>query len=149
MKDRQVGYIQNGIVIDHIESSMFYKAMKILRLDQRNPRVSMANRYDSTKMGEKGLIKIEGVDISEAELNLLSLIAPSSTISWIKDGKVKNQKRVHIPGVVEGIVDCTHASCVSKEPGVTSKLSYDAKRDRFECYYCGNYSDRNEIKVRI
>ena len=149
MQHRQIGHIQEGVVVDHIRSDMFYKAMKILQIESKDPKISMANRYESAKVGEKGFMKIEGIDISQEEFNLLSLIAPSCTISWIRKGQVERKERVEIPGVVEGIVDCMHASCISREPGVKSRLLYDETKDRFQCYYCRHYFDRGDLRIRI
>ena len=83
-----VSKLKEGIVIDHIKAGHGYKIFQQLGLDKLDDVVVLMRNVDSTKMGRKDLIKIEtNLDLN---LEVLGLIDPNVTISYIKDGERVN-----------------------------------------------------------
>ena len=97
-----VSKLKEGIVIDHIKAGHGYKIFQQLGLDKLDDVVVLMRNVDSTKMGRKDLIKIEtNLDLN---LEVLGLIDPNVTISYIKDGERVNKVSLTPPETVNGIL---------------------------------------------
>ncbi|MCW8966747.1 MAG: aspartate carbamoyltransferase regulatory subunit [Candidatus Pacearchaeota archaeon] len=132
-----VGRIDNGIVIDHIPKGKVWQVVDILKDAIKFARVSLADNCCSNKIaGGKGLIKIENFYPSSKELNLVSLVAPEATITILRGGEIIDKKRVEIPSVLSGVIDCANPNCISSQKSecVVPKIYF--KDGMFSCYYC-------------
>jgi aspartate carbamoyltransferase regulatory subunit len=149
--ERKIGHIQNGVVIDHIPQGDVWKVAKILRVDEhREGRVSLGDGYESGKSkGLKGVLKIEGRNLSEFELNLVALIAPNATISVVREGVVypEDKRKAKIPSELKGVVFCPNSDCVtnvSKEK-ISPMVHYDESSSLFKCHYCEEIFSREKL----
>lgn len=148
--ERLVGGIKEGIVVDHIPRGVVWRVANILRVYGLNGRISLADGCESTKMPEgKGVLKIEGRYPSDNELNLIGVVAPSASVSVIRDSKVVSKRKVEVPSILEGLVKCPNGNCISNDTneGVASKIHYDREQDAFSCHYCRYYFTRGEINL--
>jgi len=146
--NRLIGKIQNGVAIDHIPIGNVLKVVEILRGYLPGKRYSLADCCDSCKMpGGKGVLKIEDVYPGDADLNLISVVAPNATLSVIKKGKVESKRKVEIPSKLEGLVPCVNVGCISNDAveRVESKIGYD--NGVFTCHYCRYVFGRGEVEI--
>ncbi len=145
MKEMKLQPIKNGTVIDHIEPGMALKVVRILGIpepDTHSP-ISIAMFVKSNKMGSKDLLKIEGRELKEKEVNKISLIAPNASICIIENFDVKKKNRVSLPKTITGIARCSNPNCITnKEEPLESEFSVEnGKEIRLRCLYCERYVD--------
>jgi aspartate carbamoyltransferase regulatory subunit len=144
---RIIGYIENGIVIDHIPIGRVWKIAKLLGVDERKEgRVSIGDGFESGKLGKKGVIKIEGIELTKYQLDLIALVVENATVSVIRDGKVQTKTHVEIPSILSGIIYCVNSNCVSNDSSekISSFINYSA--GVFSCHYCGKKFKKDELK---
>ena len=151
MEDKKViGYIENGVVVDHLPPNLVWRVARILKADgQKLGRISLGDHYVSQRRGEKSFIKIEARELSSEELNLVALIAPEATISVIRNGVVVDKKQAMTPKVLQNIVFCANLNCISNDPSqkVTSKINYSD--EKFSCHYCEASFGREGLKLNL
>ena len=56
----QINAIENGTVIDHIDSEKTLEIMNLLELNKEEGTIMVAFNLESKKQGKKGIIKIDG-----------------------------------------------------------------------------------------
>ena len=133
-----VAAIQNGTVIDHIPSNKLFQVVRLLHLEDQNiqSQVMIGYNLPSNKMGNKSIIKIADKFFTDAELNILSVVAPNVTLCIIRDYEVVEKRRVTLPMEIVGIVKCaTHFHVVNPENGV------------IQCKYCEKEQKLDSIKL--
>ena len=131
-----VSKLKEGIVIDHIRAGHGYKIFQQLGLDRLDDVVVLMRNVESIKMGKKDLIKIE-TDL-DLNLDVLGLIDPNVTISYIKNGE--RVKKVHLtaPETVKGILTCKNPRCITNQEHILD-VKYDlvdAASNQYACEYC-------------
>lgn len=131
-----VSKLKEGIVIDHIRAGHGYKIFQQLGLDKLDDVVVLMRNVNSTKMGHKDLIKIE----TNLELNLdvLGLIDPNVTISYVKEGVRVSKIKLSTPQEVKGILTCKNPRCITNQEHIEN-ISFhlvDAERNEYACEYC-------------
>ena len=149
IQGRKIGYIDEGVVIDHIPTGIVWKVARILEVDSKiKGVVSLGDNYDSKKLSRKGFLKIEGKILSEYEINLVALFAPEATISVIKGGKVESKKKASIPEILKNIVFCGNSNCISndKEEKIEPLLYH--KENKFKCHYCEHEFSRAQLRIK-
>ncbi|ERH10667.1 MAG: aspartate carbamoyltransferase, regulatory subunit [halophilic archaeon J07HX64] len=86
-------------------------------------------------MGHKDVAKIEGRELSQSELDVLSLIAPAATINIIRGYEVADKQRVESPGHVSGVLDCSNPDCITTEDEPVDSR-FEVLEDGLRCVYC-------------
>ncbi len=131
-----VSKLKEGIVIDHIRAGHGYKIFQQLGLDLLDDVVVLMRNVESTKMGRKDLIKIE----TNLNLNfdVLGLIDPDVTISYIKNGERVNKIRLTPPATVTGILRCKNPRCITNQEHIEDIKFYlvDTQTNQYACEYC-------------
>lgn len=139
MKELKVQLIKNGTVIDHINSGMALKVLKILKVDEKiGSTVSVLMHVASQKEAWKDVVKIEDRELDPDEVDRIALIAPNATINIIRNYNVAEKHRVNLPDTVKGIVRCDNPNCITnlKEP-VESEFVVESKNPpKLKCRYC-------------
>jgi aspartate carbamoyltransferase regulatory subunit len=149
--EKIIGYIENGIVIDHIPVGQVWKVAELLGVSyKRAGRISIGDGYESKKIGRKGIIKVEDINLGRKQLNLIALVAENATVSEILEGKIHKKFEIKIPEVLEGIVRCPNRGCISNDERqkVDSFIKYASKRG-FSCNYCEREFGREELVLII
>jgi len=147
MSERKVGTINNGVVVDHITPGKGTEISKILGLDSLGEFVVIASNLESKKSGKKDLIKIEGKELSQEELNKIALISKDSTINIIRNSSVFKKYPVVVPDIVENILMCNNPYCISNNEKISSKFyCLDKSKVTLKCHYCEK--KQNEIKIK-
>jgi len=136
-KYMKVERIENGTVIDHILPSKAFDVLGVLGLSTDKTMSILVNSH-SKKGGKKDILKLENVELSPEEANLVALVSPQATINIIDGGKVVRKFNTEAPKVVRGILTCSNPNCISNqdEPITTEfKLASD-EGHRYVCTYC-------------
>ena len=138
MSDHQlrVSKIPRGTVIDHIRAGQALNVLAILGIDgESGETVSVGMNVPSDRMGHKDIVKVEDRELSQDEVDVLSLIAPEATINIIRDYDVVEKHVVHRPDSVTGVLQCPNHNCISTEDEpVESKFA--VTDDGVRCEYC-------------
>jgi aspartate carbamoyltransferase regulatory subunit len=132
----RVSKIRNGTVIDHVTGGQALNVLAILGIDGASGEsVSVGMNVPSDRLGKKDIVKVEDRELSQSEVDVLSLIAPEATINIVRDYEVVDKLRVERPDVVTGVLSCPNRNCITQagEP-VASK--FDVVADGVRCTYC-------------
>ncbi len=149
-KTLKISKIKDGTVIDHIPAGNALKVLDILNIYENNS-ISIGIRVLSNKIEYKDVIKIENRFLEKIELDKISLIAPSATISIIKNYVIIEKFRVDMPDKIRGILKCINQNCItnSGEP-VKSEFNIISKEPLIvKCIYCKREMNSDEIIKNI
>ena len=84
-KELAVAALRAGTVIDHIPSSVLFKAVRILGLENMSNGITIGNNLVSHRLGLKGIIKVADVEFAPDIIDRIALIAPSAVVNIIRD----------------------------------------------------------------
>jgi len=144
-KELLVRKIENGIVVDHIPAEKSFLVLKFLKIDPK-AKVVVATNVDSTKYGKKDIIKIEGRYLTSKEIDLISLVAPTATIDYIENWKVKKKHKVKLPDVIKGVFKCPNLFCSTNNEYKPQRTKFkvlstegDIRKTMLQCSYCNSF----------
>jgi aspartate carbamoyltransferase regulatory subunit len=144
----RVSKIENGTVIDHVPGGQALNVLAILGIDGRGGEVvSVGMNVPSERLGQKDIVKIEGRELSQAEVDVLSLIAPEATINIVRAFEVMEKHPVTRPETVRGVLSCPNANCITTE-NEPVESRFDVLDAGVRCMYCGTIID-DEIASHI
>ncbi|MXV64225.1 aspartate carbamoyltransferase regulatory subunit [Natronorubrum sp. JWXQ-INN-674] len=132
----RVSKIRSGTVIDHVRGGQALNVLAILGIDGSDgEEVSVGMNVPSDRLARKDIVKVEGRELSQDEVDVLSLIAPDATINIVRDYEVIEKHRVERPGAVEGVLSCPNPGCITTggEPVVSR---FEVLDDGVRCAYC-------------
>ena len=132
----RVSKIRNGTVIDHVEGGQALNVLAILGIDgSEGFGVSVGMNVPSDRLGRKDIVKVEERELSQSEVDVLSLIAPEASINIIREFEVVEKNRVTRPDSVTGVLSCPNRNCITNanEPVATR---FDVVADGVRCDYC-------------
>ena len=132
----RVSKIRDGTVIDHVTAGQALNVLAILGIDgSGGEEISVGMNVPSDRLGRKDIVKVEGRELSQDEVDVLSLIAPEATINIVSEYDVVDKRRLERPEFVEGILSCPNRNCITTddEP-VDSK--FEVLDDEVRCVYC-------------
>jgi aspartate carbamoyltransferase regulatory subunit len=131
-----IGIINEGIVIDHIEAGGAMKIYSYLNLEELDYSVAIIKNAKSNKMGKKDIIKIEGfIDI---DLDILGVLDRNITINIIKNGIKVEKRNLNLPSQVTNIIKCKNPRCITsieQEIPHIFRLT-DTGKGIYRCIYC-------------
>ena len=138
MTDRQlrVSKIRDGTVIDHLPAGTALSVLGILGIDgSAGEGVSVGMNVRSGRIATKDIVKVEGRELSQEEVDVIAIIAPVATINIIRDYDVVEKTRVETPGAVTGVLRCPNPNCITNEdePVTTRFAVLDG---HLRCHYC-------------
>ena len=141
--------IKDGTVIDHIPAGSALNVIKILGLPRgsRN-RMAIIMYTSSSKMGLKDIVKVEGLELTSKEVNMIALIAPTATINIVRDYVLVKKERVKIPELIEGIIKCSNPNCISNQDRETAVPKFRLVSEEpliLRCEYCERYTYKEDI----
>lgn len=146
MKVLKVDAIRNGTVIDHIPAGRVQRVMAILK-PRENDVVMMGMNFPSKAMKKKDIIKIEGRELTQDEVNSVALIAPKAKVSIIRDFQVVQKSTVQIPQRIEGLVACPNPKCITNaEPMMPIFNLVDSSAREIACQYCERVFTADDMK---
>ena len=132
-----VGTIQEGFVLDHIQAGKSMDIYKYLHLDQLDCCVAIIKNARSNKMGKKDIIKIEcPSDI--IDMNVLGFIDHNITVNIIKDFQIVEKKTLELPKEVVNVVKCKNPRCITSIEQELEQIFVltDPEKEVYRCKWC-------------
>lgn len=132
-----IGGLNEGFVLDHIEAGKAMMIYNNLGLDKLDCCVAIIKNARSNKMGKKDIIKIEG-RLDLVDLNVLGFIDHNITVNIIKDGKIVEKKRLSLPKKITNVIKCKNPRCITS---IEQELKHifiltDEENQVYRCKYC-------------
>lgn len=142
-----VSKIKDGTVIDHIPAGRAFEVLKVLKIrGNEGFRIALVINAESTKLGRKDIIKIEGRYLTKDETDIIAIIAPTVTINIVRNFEVVEKRKVSIPKVISGLVGCPNATCITRHEGIATSFEILSNGGiRAKCRYCGIEIPYNEF----
>ncbi|MEF8843459.1 MAG: aspartate carbamoyltransferase regulatory subunit [Haloarculaceae archaeon] len=135
-QELRVSKIRDGTVIDHIAGGQALNVLAILGIDGvGGETVSVGMNVPSDRLGRKDIVKVEGRELSQDEVDVLSLIAPAATINIVRGFEVVEKSRVERPETVSGVLSCPNANCISTQ-GEPVESRFEVLGEGVRCGYC-------------
>lgn len=134
---KHIGYIKNGINLDHIPSGNAWYIIKILNLQSGGNQTGVGLNLPSKKLGTKDLIKIEDRVLTADEINAISLFCVGASLSVISDYQVIKKIIIELPKSIDNIVVCPNTRCVS-HLNSSKFISTKNRQNKISltCHYC-------------
>ncbi len=132
-----VGALNEGFVLDHIQAGKAMSIYKYLGLDKLDCQVAIIKNAKSNKMGRKDIIKIEGpLDI--VDLDILGFIDHNITVSIIQNGTIVDKKALSLPSVVRNVLKCKNPRCITSIEQELEQVFMltDKEHEVYRCKYC-------------
>lgn len=147
-KELRVSKIRSGTVIDHVRAGQALNLLSILGIDgSGGEEISVGMNVPSDTLARKDVVKVEGRELSQDELDVLSVIAPDATINIVRDYDVIEKHRVSRPDEVVGVLACPNHNCITTEDEPVQSR-FDVLDDGVRCAYCGTIV-REDIAAHI
>lgn len=136
-----VGALENGVVLDHIQAGRAMSIYHDLGLHKLDSCVAIIKNARSNKMGRKDIIKIEG-GIDLVDLDILGFIDHNITVNIIKDGVIVEKRDLTLPKRLTNIIKCKNPRCITS---IEQELDHvfersEAEGEVYRCIYCGEIS---------
>lgn len=138
-----IGGLNQGVVIDHIEAGFAMKIYEYLQLEKLDCSVAIIKNAKSNKMGKKDIIKIDGPLV--VDLDVLGVLDPNLTVNIIDNGNIIEKRHLRLPEQVAGIIRCKNPRCItSVELDIPHKFKLtDKNKGVYRCIYCEQAFKRN------
>ena len=132
-----VGRLEEGFVLDHIQAGKSMDIYKYLHLDKLDCCVAIIKNAKSTKMGKKDIIKIE-CPIDFMDLDILGFIDHNITVNIIKDSQIVDKKILHLTKEITNVIRCKNPRCITS---IEQELDHvfvltDPEKQVYRCKYC-------------
>ena len=124
----------NGIVIDHIRAGFGVKVLEYLGAIDKGDTIAFIMNAVSKKHGRKDIIKLE--NIADLNLDVLGLIDHNATVSFVKDHKIVDKKKLSLPAKVTNVIRCKNPRCVTSIEQVTHTFHRVNDEGIYRCGYC-------------
>ncbi|RMH65263.1 MAG: aspartate carbamoyltransferase regulatory subunit [Calditrichaeota bacterium] len=146
-KKLKVDPIREGTVIDHIPANKALQVLSIIKAAQDDV-VTVGINFASHKFGRKDIVKIEGRELSQKDINSIALIAPDATVIIIRDFQVINKYPVQIPDTLNGLARCANPRCITNHEEMMTRFRVQQKNPvRLRCHYCERVFDGDELEL--
>ena len=132
-----VGKIEEGFVLDHIQAGRSMEIYKYLHLDKLDCCVAIIKNAKSNKMGKKDIMKIE-CPIDFMDLDILGFIDHNITVNIIKNSQVVDKKALSHPKKITNVIRCKNPRCITS---IEQELDHvfvltDPENEIYRCQYC-------------
>ncbi len=132
-----VGKIEEGFVLDHIQAGKSLSLYEHLQLNKLDCTVAIIRNAKSSKMGKKDILKVE-CDIDMLDLDVLAFIDHNITINVIKNGEIVEKKELVLPKQIKNVIRCHNPRCITS---IEQELPHifvlaDEEKKVYRCKYC-------------
>ena len=131
-----IGKIEEGFVLDHIQAGQGMRLYDILNLDKLDCEVALIQNAPSEKMGRKDILKID--KLIDLDIDAVGFVDPGITVNIIKDGKRIKRGSLELPEKIVDIIKCKNPRCITT---IEQELPHvftltDRKNKVYRCIYC-------------
>ncbi|MCR5160841.1 MAG: aspartate carbamoyltransferase regulatory subunit [Lachnospiraceae bacterium] len=132
-----VGALNEGFVLDHIEAGKAMDLYRYLKLDKMDCCVAIIKNARSSKMGRKDIIKVE-CPIDDLKLDIIGYIDHNITVNIIKDGNIVEKKKLTLPRQLINIIHCKNPRCITSIEQEIDHVFFlaDEENEVYRCRYC-------------
>ena len=132
-----IGKIEEGFVLDHIQAGKSMQIYRHLGLDKLDSTVAIIKNAKSKAMGKKDILKVE-CDINMLDLDVLAFIDHNITVNVIKDGVIVSKKDLQLPKMIRNVIHCKNPRCITS---IEQELPHifvlaDEEKEIYRCKYC-------------
>lgn len=132
-----VGKIEEGFVLDHIEAGKSLEIYHLLQLDKLDCTVAIIKNARSNKKGRKDILKVE-CDVDMLNLDVLAFIDHNITVNVIKDGVITEKLDLELPAEIKNVIKCKNPRCITS---IEQELPHifvlsDKGKEIYRCKYC-------------
>ncbi|MEZ3144798.1 aspartate carbamoyltransferase regulatory subunit [Halobaculum sp. MBLA0143] len=132
----RVSKIRDGTVIDHVAAGQALNVLSLLEIDgSEGLGVSVVMNVPSDRLGQKDVVKVEGRELSQSEVDVLSLFAPAATVNIVREFDVVEKNRVSRPERVTGVLECPNRNCITNADEPVD-ASFAVVEEGVRCEYC-------------
>lgn len=136
-----VGKIEEGFVLDHIQAGMAMSIYHHLQLDKLDCTVAIIKNARSDKMGKKDILKVE-CDVNMLDLDVLGFIDHNITVNVIKSGDIVEKKELKLPKQIK-------TSFAAKIPAVLPRSSRSCRRSSSSLTRTRKFIAANTVKKNL
>ncbi|WP_343247086.1 aspartate carbamoyltransferase regulatory subunit [Diplocloster hominis] len=142
-----VGRIQEGFVLDHIQAGKSMAIYHYLHLDKLDCCVAIIKNARSELMGKKDIIKVE-CPIDMLDLDILGFIDHNITVNIIKDSEIVAKKALEMPTEIRNVIKCNNPRCISSIEQELDQVFVltDPEKEVYRCKYCEEKYDKRQEK---
>ncbi|MDC7293913.1 MULTISPECIES: aspartate carbamoyltransferase regulatory subunit [unclassified Butyrivibrio] len=143
-----IGKIEEGFVLDHIQAGKSMQIYRHLGLDKLDSTVAIIKNAKSKAMGKKDILKVE-CDIDTLDLDVLAFIDHNITVNVIKAGEIIEKRSLVLPKEIKDVIRCHNPRCISSIEQELPQIFYlsDEKKEIYRCKYCDEkYSETDLSK---
>ena len=132
-----IGGLNQGIVIDHIQAGGAMKIYEYLNLEKLDCSVAIIKNAKSNKMGKKDIIKVE-CPIKALDLDILGFIDHNITVNVIQGDKIVAKKALSLPKEVKNVIKCRNPRCITSIEQELDQIFVltDEEKEVYRCKYC-------------
>ena len=132
-----VGKIEEGFVLDHIEAGKSLSIYHHLGLDKLDCTVAIIKNAKSNKMGKKDILKVE-CDVNMLDLDVLAFIDHNITVNVIQGDRIVEKKALSLPTEVKNVIKCKNPRCITSIEQELDQIFQltDANKEVYRCKYC-------------
>ena len=132
-----VGKIEEGFVLDHIQAGKSMSIYEHLGLDKMDCTVAIIKNARSKIMGKKDILKVE-CDIDTLDLDVLAVIDHNITINVIKAGEIIEKRSLKLPKEVKNVIKCRNPRCITSIEQELPHIFFlaDEEKEIYRCKYC-------------
>ena len=132
-----VGKIEEGFVLDHIQAGMAMSIYHHLQLDKLDCTVAIIKNARSDKMGKKDILKVE-CDVIMLDLDVLGFIDHNITVNVIKNSEIVQKRQLTLPREIKNVLKCKNPRCITS---IEQELPHifvltDEEKEVYRCKYC-------------
>ncbi|MBO7355892.1 MAG: aspartate carbamoyltransferase regulatory subunit [Lachnospiraceae bacterium] len=142
-----VGKIEEGFVLDHIQAGKSMSIYEHLGLDKMDCTVAIIKNARSKIMGKKDILKVE-CDIDTLDLDVLAFIDHNITINVIKAGEIIEKRSLKLPREVRNVIKCHNPRCITSIEQELPHIFFlaDEEKEIYRCRYCEEkYSQKDKF----
>lgn len=141
-----VGKIEEGFVLDHIQAGMAMSIYHHLQLDKLDCTVAIIKNARSNIQGKKDILKVE-CDVDMLDLDVLGFIDHNITVNVIQNGEIVEKKKLQLPKQIKNVIRCRNPRCITS---IEQELPHvfvlsDEEKEIYRCKYCEEKFDKRTL----
>ena len=132
-----VGKIEEGFVLDHIQAGKSLSIYEHLGLDKLDCTVAIIKNARSGKLGKKDILKVE-CPVDMLDLDVLAFIDHNITVNVIKDGEIVDKRDLELPKQIKNVIKCKNPRCITSIEQELPHIFFlaDETKEVYRCKYC-------------